>query len=210
MLHRFRHRLCLSRRARRSGKPARICRSWCSDVESPQGSIQIRDDAAGQCRGPSHPRCARPRSHRRRARSAYRECSDCGSKVKRSCEASTWRRGETIGNAHMVHAQPLRQRLQLTMPVGDTNRADVIAFGKQQFEQSCGDIVSSRSELRGHFHAFFHSGHARGQQLVDALDFDQAQTARANLREALQVAERGNEYIVLPAQPPRSSRFRAR
>ena len=56
----------------------------------------------------------------------------------------------------------------------------------------------SRSVVGGDLHAFVDGGHAGGQQLVAALDLDQAQAAGAHIAQAVQMAEGGNVDVVLP------------
>ena len=49
----------------------------------------------------------------------------------------------------------------------------------------------------GDLHALIDGGDAGGQQLVGALDLDQAQAAGADLAEAVEMAEGGNVDVIL-------------
>ena len=54
--------------------------------------------------------------------------------MKRSCEASTEDLGIEICKSDMRHPLLLSKALELTMPVGNTDRADMIPLRKKQFE----------------------------------------------------------------------------
>ena len=97
------------------------------------GAGQVGDHPAVDCRGPSRPRCGRPRSRRTPARSGCRGRSGCGpgGTSRASCRP---RSGPAVGHPHVVDAALLGQRLQLAVAVGDAHRADVVALGEEQFD----------------------------------------------------------------------------
>jgi|GEM_PF-3474440 len=97
----------------------------------------------------------------------------------------------------VVDAQFLGQSLQLAIAVRDAHRADVVALGEKQLNDRAA-VLCEALRLRHHFHILRDLDHAGGRQLGRALDLDQAQTAGADIAEALIVAERRDEQAVLP------------
>ena len=102
-----------------------------------------------------------------------------------------------VSEVYVGHLQGLRKVLQFAMPVGDADRAHMVALGKEQF-QYLPPILAEPLTVQRHFHAFFHARDAGGKQLVDTLDLHQAEAAGAHAGKARQVAERGNVHIVFP------------
>ncbi len=81
------------------------------------------------------------------------------------------------------------------MAVGDAHRADVIALGKQKF-QNAAPVAGEPLRVDRNFHAFRHQRYAGRKQARDSLDLHQAQPARAGRAQAVQGAQRGNEDVV--------------
>src|SRR5581483_2282932 len=96
----------------------------------------------------------------------------------------------------MIHAEPCCQRLQLAVPIGDTDGADMIAFSEQQFEDGSA-IPVEPLRARVYFHTFFDSGHTCWQKLVDPLHLNQTKATRTHLRQAFQATHRGDENACL-------------
>ena len=105
--------------------------------------------------------------------------------------------GIAIGQADVGQPLVLRQGLQLAVAVGHADRADVVALGEQQLEDGAAMLLQPLG-VGADFHALGDGGDAGRQQLVAALDLDQAQAARANVAQAVEMAERGNVDVVLP------------
>jgi hypothetical protein len=80
----------------------------------------------------------------------------------------------------MIHAELLGHCLQLAVPVGDTDGADMVAFGKQEFED-CASITVEPFRASAHFHAFLDFGHTGREQLVDPFHFNQTKAASPNI-----------------------------
>ena len=95
----------------------------------------------------------------------------------------------------MRQALLLPQGLQLAMAVGHADRADVIALGEEQLKDGLAMLLQALRR-RGDFHSFFDGGDAGGQQLVAALDLDQAQAARAHIAQPIEMAERRDVDVV--------------
>ncbi len=72
----------------------------------------------------------------------------------------------------------------------------MVALGEQQLQDHPAVILQALG-IGGHLHAFFDGGDAGGEQLVLALDFDQAQAAGSHVGEAVHLAEAWNEDAVL-------------
>ena len=87
-----------------------------------------------------------------------------------------------IGIVNVGYVQLLRHGLQLTVAVGNADRANVIALRKQQFDNALA-VALQTFGVGSDLHAFLHLGHAGGQQPVGTRYFDQAQTACAHGRE---------------------------
>ena len=98
--------------------------------------------------------------------------------------------------ADMGHALILRQGLQFAVAVGHANGTDVVALREEQLEDHAA-VLLEPLRVGAHLHALKDGGHAGGQQLVAALDLDQAKTACAHVAQALQMAERGNVDCLL-------------
>src|ERR1019366_4890514 len=79
---------------------------------------------------------------------------------------------------------------------GDANAAHVVALGEDQLQDAAAE-PGEALRIDSDFHALRHTRDAGRQQLVDALDFDNAQAASAGVREPGEIAERGDEDIVL-------------
>ena len=101
-----------------------------------------------------------------------------------------------IREVHVRDLQTLRQGLQFAVAVGDADRADVVALGEEQL-QNRAPIAVQALRVGRDLHALGDAGHAGGQQLVGALDLDQAQPAGADGRQAPQVAQGRDEDLVL-------------
>jgi len=104
---------------------------------------------------------------------------------------------EPIGESHMVHSLRDRQILQLAAPVGYADGADVVAFGKKQFENHPA-IPLQPLALRPHLHLLGHLGDAGGQKPRHAGDLDQTKPTGADIRHPIQVTERrdGNPRVL--------------
>src|ERR1019366_7241702 len=79
---------------------------------------------------------------------------------------------------------------------GDANAAHVVALGEDQLQDAAAE-PGEALRIDSDFHALRHTRDAGRQQLVDALDFDNAQAASAGVRETGEIAQRGDEDIVL-------------
>ncbi len=86
-----------------------------------------------------------------------------------------------VGEANVIDAQTLAERLQLAMTVRHANAAHVIALGEQHFKQHAPVFEKPRA-FGAHLHAFGDFGGAGGEQFRRAFHFHQAQAAAAPLR----------------------------
>jgi hypothetical protein len=91
----------------------------------------------------------------------------------------------------------LAEGLEFAVAIGYANRADMIALGKEQFENGFAMFLEPIGCGRD-LHAFFDGGHASGLELVAALDLNDAQAACAYIAEAVEMTEGGNIDVVFP------------
>ena len=103
--------------------------------------------------------------------------------------------GEVVGEADGADAQGRGHRLKFAMSVGDADRANVVSLDQQQFH---GDAAIARQFRRvgRDRHAFLDGSGACREEPLDAGDFDQANPARADCGQAVQVAQRRNVLAV--------------
>ena len=113
-------------------------------------------------RGPSRPRCGRPRSRRRPARSACTGCSGCGRARSGWCEASICERGCLVGEAHVVHARPRSPAPAARSGRWPRRPRRRGCARRRAAPRSCGGSCCSRSELGGDDHALLDLRHAGG------------------------------------------------
>jgi hypothetical protein len=97
--------------------------------------------------------------------------------------------GVEIVVAHMVHADLGGFPLQLAVAVHHADRAHVVAFGKEQFQDHLA-IFDQPLAVGVDHHAFLHRRHTRRLQPSAALQLHHAQAAAAALAQPIQVAER--------------------
>lgn len=98
-----------------------------------------------------------------------------------------------IIKAHMVDTMRHCQVLQFAMIVGDANGANMISLGEQQFQNHSPVFLQLRRACAD-YHSFLNSGRASCLQAVAAADFDQAQSASSDRRQAINVAQRWNRH----------------
>jgi hypothetical protein len=86
--------------------------------------------------------------------------------------------------------------LQLTIIVGNTDRADVVAFHEEELDYVA--PVSDKALRRGRNpDALFHFGGTRGEELGAALHFHYAKAAGTDVAQPLQVAQSRDADAVL-------------
>ena len=76
-----------------------------------------------------------------------------------------------IFKSHVGHPELLRETLQITVAIGDANRADVIPFRKEQF-QDHEAIFAQTLGVGLHLHPLRNHRDAGGQKLGGAGNFD--------------------------------------
>ena len=103
-------------------------------VDSPHGVPRSVTGRGSRGRGPSRPRCGRPRSRRRRGRSACTGCSGCGRSRTARWLASMSTCGLSRGRSKWVEPELLGRVLQLAVVVGHADRADVVALDEQHLD----------------------------------------------------------------------------
>ena len=101
-----------------------------------------------------------------------------------------------IGQPHMGHPQLLAHRLQLAVAVGHAYRADMIALGKQQFDDGLTVLVEPFGVCRD-LHALLHARHTGRKQLVVPLDLDQAEATGPDIAQPIQMTQGRNVDAVL-------------
>ena len=88
--------------------------------------------------------------------------------------------GEAVGEGHVIHPEFRREVLELTVPVGNAERADVVPFSEQKFE----DRPAEGGQPVGvgdHVEALLGRGGTRGDEFpVPVPDLDQAEPTRAD------------------------------
>ena len=106
------------------------------------------------------------------------------------------RRGVELGELEVGEPQPDREVLQLAVPIGHADRADVVALGVEQLH----DPAAVSAEAVGvdrHRHPLFDGGHAGGKELALPGHLDHAEAAGADVREPVEMAEGGDLDAVL-------------
>lgn len=78
--------------------------------------------------------------------------------------------------------------LQFAMAVGHADCTDVVAFGEEQLQDRAAMLLEPLG-AGGYFHPLFNLSDAGRQQLVVALNLNQAETACAYIGESVQMAE---------------------
>ena len=116
----------------------------------------------------------------------------------------------TVGSIHlqfrvatrkgdMINPELLRQLLELTVTVGHADRADMVALGKEQLNDTA-TIPVQPLRLGGDHQPLLNPGDAGGGELGTAFDLNHAQSAGANRRESLQEAKGGDSDVVFPGR----------
>jgi hypothetical protein len=96
--------------------------------------------------------------------------------------------GVAIGQTHVSEALLLGESLEFAMAVGDADGADVVALSEEKLK----DVAAIFLKAFGvglDIHAFEDSGDAGRKQLVGAGNLDHAETASADVAEAIEMAE---------------------
>ena len=96
----------------------------------------------------------------------------------------------------MIHAGLGRLPLQLTVAIHDTDGADMVALGKEQFQNHLAIFDQSRRMGIDH-HALLHRGDTGGKEFIAPGHLDHAEPARAPITQPLQVTERGDLDLLL-------------
>jgi Ca2+-binding RTX toxin-like protein len=104
--------------------------------------------------------------------------------------------GVAIGESHVSEALLLGEGLKLAVAVRDADRADVVALGEEQFENVAAILLQTFG-IGEDIHALEDGGDAGREQLVGAGDLDQADAARADIAEAIEMTEGGDVDVVL-------------
>jgi len=104
--------------------------------------------------------------------------------------------GIAIGVMNVSDIEFLGKSLHLAMAVRDADRADMVALGKEQFENLAAITLQALCG-GGNLHAFLDTRHAGGKQFRVAFDFHKAEAACPNHFKSLQFAKGGDEDVVL-------------
>ena len=101
-----------------------------------------------------------------------------------------------IGQPYMGETLLLGESLELAVAIGDADRADVVALGKEKFEDVAAIFLKAFG-IGEHLHAFEDGGDTGWQQLGGAGDLNHADAACADITEAVEMAEGGYFDVVL-------------
>src|ERR1700733_6236027 len=104
--------------------------------------------------------------------------------------------GIAVRKMDVGDAEALAEHLHLAVTVRNTDRADVIPLCKEQLQNHLAIFLQAFG-VGGDFHSFFDRSDTGRQQLVLALDFDEAEAAGADVRQAVHFAEPRDEDAVL-------------
>ena len=96
--------------------------------------------------------------------------------------------GVLVGKAAVVHAHGHRQRLQFAGAAGNAVGANVVALGEQQLHRHAPPLAQV-GRVGGHHLALQGFAGAGGLELALAFDLNQAQSASAHGRQAIEVTQ---------------------
>src|SRR5690606_2123919 len=88
----------------------------------------------------------------------------------------------------VIHTCARSLCLQLAVSVHDTDSTDVVALGKEQFQEHFA-IGHKPVAVRVDDHALLHGGHTGGEQPVGPFNFDHAEATTASFAQPIEMAE---------------------